>query len=182
MLENYIEPLIEKVGLFDGVFIVIMLYCILQSSSKGFTLSLISFMKWVLALILTIIFIPKLQPWVSNYIDSPFLNNIGLSIMFYVFSLFLIIIIGKGFSKSIRWTGFGAMDKTFGIFFGIFKGYVVAVCLFSVTNWFYPSSNWSIELDNSFSYKIVKSGSEIFINEFPNYEDIEETREKIENI
>ena len=59
---------------------------------------------------------------------------------------------------------------------------VVAVCLFSVTNWFYPSSNWSIELDNSFSYKIVKSGSEIFINEFPNYEDIEETREKIENI
>ena len=85
MLENYIEPLIEKVGWFDGVFIVIMLYCILQSSSKGFTLSLISFMKWVLALILTIIFIPKLQPWVSNYIDSPFLNNIGLSIMFYVF-------------------------------------------------------------------------------------------------
>ena len=45
-------------------------------------------MKYVLALILTIYLVPKFQPWVSEYIDSPFINNIGLGIFnFYNFSI-----------------------------------------------------------------------------------------------
>ena len=40
---------------------------------KGFSLSLISFMKWVLTTIITIILVPKLQPIVSDYIESDFL-------------------------------------------------------------------------------------------------------------
>ena len=35
---------------------------------ERFSLSLISFMKWVLSTILTIILVPKLQPTVSDYI------------------------------------------------------------------------------------------------------------------
>ena len=45
---------------------------------KGFSLSLISFMKWVLSTILTIILVPKLQPTVSDYIESDFINSVGL--------------------------------------------------------------------------------------------------------
>ena len=48
------------------------------------------------------------------------------------------------------------MDKAFGLLFGVFKGYVVSVCLFSVTNWFYPLDNWNINVEKSFSYSIVK--------------------------
>ena len=47
---------------------------------KGFSLSLISFMKWVLSTVITIILVPKLQPTVSEYIQSEFINNIGLGV------------------------------------------------------------------------------------------------------
>ena len=50
---------------------------------KGFSLSLISFMKWVLSLILTIILVPRLQPIVENYIESDFINNVGLGVFYF---------------------------------------------------------------------------------------------------
>ena len=176
------EFFFEKVNWFDLIFLILLIYFVFQCSMKGFSLSFLSFLKWVVALILTLISLPKLQPWVSEYIDSPFINNIGLSVAIYVLCLFLTILVGKAFSSSMKWTGFGPMDKTFGLFFGVFKGYVVSVCLYSILNWFYPFNNWNIEVEKSLTFNFVKKGSEILIDEFPKIEDFDNTKEKIEKI
>ena len=57
-------------------------------------------MKWVLSTIITIILVPKFQPAVSEYIESDFVNNIGLGVSVFVLTLFLIILIGKTLSGS----------------------------------------------------------------------------------
>ena len=44
-------------------------------------------MKWVLSLVITIILIPKLQPIVSNYIESEFINNVGLAVAIFISTL-----------------------------------------------------------------------------------------------
>ena len=176
------EDLFNSVALFDLIFLLIMIYIIIQCAMRGFTLSLISFMKYVLALILTIYLVPKFQPWVSEYIDSPFINNIGLGILIFIISLFVTVMIGKVFRSSMKWTGFGPMDKTFGLLFGFFKGYVVSVCIFTVINWFYPFNNWNIDVNKSISFNFIKNGSLILIDEFPKYEDFENTKEKIDKI
>ena len=75
-------------------------------------------------------FVPKLQPVVSDYIQSEFINSLGLGIAIFVFTLFIIILIGKTLSKAVTWTGVGSIDKVFGFLFGFFKGYVVSICLF----------------------------------------------------
>ena len=41
-----------------------------------------------LSTIVTIILVPKLQPIVSEYIQSEFINNVGLGIAIFIFSLF----------------------------------------------------------------------------------------------
>ena len=98
------------------------------------------------------------------------------------FTLFLIIVIGKTLSKAITWTGVGSIDKTFGIIFGIFKGYIVSVCIFSILNWFYPFQNWGISTEEAISFDFINKGSEILIQEFPSNEDFIDTKEKIEKI
>ena len=128
-MSDFLESIIGNINIFDILFLIILVYFTLQCFLKGFSLSLISFMKWVAALVLTIYLLPKFQPWVSDYIDSPFLNSIGLGIMIYVISLFLMVMVGKIFSNSMKWTGFGPIDKTFGLFFGFFKGYIISICL-----------------------------------------------------
>ena len=133
--------------------------------------------------IITIILVPKLQPIVSEYIQSEFINNVGLGIAIFILTLFITIIIGKTLSKAVTWTGVGSIDKVFGFLFGFFKGYIVCVCLFfSILNWFYPYQNWGISAEDAISFNFISKGSEILIDEFPSSEDFIDTKEKIEKI
>tara|TARA_Y100001970_G_scaffold292368_1_gene433416 strand:+ start:2577 stop:3122 length:546 start_codon:yes stop_codon:yes gene_type:complete len=181
-MPEFFDQILKNLNWFDSSVGVIMLYCIIQCYIKGFSLSLISFMKWVLSTVITIILVPKLRPWVSEYIESEFINNIGIGIVVFIFALFLIIVIGKGLSRAVTWTGVGSIDKSFGLLFGFFKGYIVSVCLFSILNWFYPYQNWGISSKDAISFDIVKKGSEILVEEFPSNEELIDTKDKIEKI
>jgi membrane protein required for colicin V production len=181
-MSSLIEFIKEDILLFDIIFILIILYNIIKCFSDGFSLSFLSSLKWIISVVATIIFVPKLQPWVSNYIESDFINNFGIGIFIFIITLFFSIILGKSISRTVTWTGVGSVDKSFGILFGIFKGYIVTVCLFSMLNWFYPYDRWNMSTMNTFSFDIVKKGSDLLVDEFPNYKDIMETKEKIEKI
>ena len=154
-----------------------------QCTAKGFMMSLLSFSKWLLALIITIILVPKFNPWVHDYIESKFISDIGLGVFIYVIYLFVIINIGKAISSAVTYSGLGTVDKTFGLLFGIFKGYVICVCIFSLLNWFYPHEKWPIKAEGTYSFKIIYKGSKFLVEEFPNSKDYyESTEEKIEKI
>ena len=182
MIESFFKNIFNNFNLFDLFFLIILTYSVVQCFLKGFSLSLISFMKWILSTIITIILVPKFQPIVSDYIESEFINNIGLGATIFIFTLFLTILIGKSLSKAVTWTGVGSIDKVFGLLFGFFKGYVVSVCLFSIFNWFYPYQNWGISAEDALSFNLINKGSEILIEEFPSSEDFIDTKEKIEKI
>ena len=179
---DFFTDFVNNINLFDIFVLVILIYNVVQCFIKGFSLSLISFMKWVLSTVITIIFVPKFQPIVSDYIQSDFINNIGLGIFIFILTLFTIILIGKTLSKAVTWTGVGSIDKGFGFIFGFFKGYIVSVCLFSIFNWFYPFQNWGISAEDAISFNLINKGSEILIEEFPSSKDFIDTKEKIEKI
>ena len=182
-MSDVIEFIQNSISAFDLIVVLIVIYSMAQCSTKGFMRSLLSFSKWLLALIITIILVPKFNPWVEEYVESKFISDIGLGIFIYVLSLFIIINIGKAISSAVTYSGFGAVDKSFGLLFGIFKGYVICVCVFSLCNWFYPHKNWPIETEDTYSFEIIYKGSEFLIEEFPNSKDYyEETEEKIEKI
>ncbi len=182
MTLSSLNDFINNVNWFDVIFVFIMIFSIIQCFSKGFSLSLISFMKWILSTIVTIILVPKLQPLVSDYIESEFVNNVGVGIVIFVCTLFLTIVLGRTLSRTVKWTGMGSIDRTFGLLFGFFKGYIISICLFSIFNWFYPYQNWGISAEDAISFNIIKTGSEILVEEFPSSEDFEDTKDIIEKI
>ena len=177
-----IDFFFNNLNLFDLIIFIILLYSVIQCFLKGFTLSLISFMKWIFSTVVTIILVPKFQPIVSEYIESEFINNVGLGAAIFIFTLFLTILIAKTISKAVTWTGVGSIDKIFGFLFGFLKGYIVSVCLFSISNWFYPYQNWGISVEKALTFNLVNKGSKILIEEFPSSEDFIDTKEKIEKI
>ena len=182
-MPEIIEFIQKNVSAFDISVLLILLYSIATCAAKGFMKSLLSFSKWLLALIITIILVPKLNPWVQEYIESQFLSDIGLGIFIYILSLFIIINIAKALNKAVTFSGLGTVDKTFGLFFGLFKGYIICVCVFSLFNWFYPHQKWPVKTENTYSFYIIYKGSEYLIEEFPNSDDYyKETEEKIEQI
>ena len=182
-MPDVIEFIQSSISAFDLIVFLIIVYSMAQCAAKGFMMSLLSFSKWLLALIITIILVPKLNPWVQDYIESKFITDIGLGVFIYIVSLFVIINIGKAISSAVTWSGLGSVDKTFGLIFGIFKGYVICVCIFSLLNWFYPHQKWPLKAEGTYSFEIIYKGSEFLIDEFPNREDYyDDTKDKIEKI
>ncbi len=182
-MSDIVEFIQNSISIFDLVVFLIVFYSIVRCAAKGFMMSLLSFSKWVLALIITIILVPKLNPWVQDYIESKFISDMGLGIFIYIIALFIIINIGKAISKAVTYSGLGSVDKSFGLVFGIFKGYVICVCVFSLLNWFYPHQNWPIKTEDTFSFNMIYKGSEFLVEEFPNSKDYyDKTEEKMEKI
>ena len=182
-MPDIIEFIQSSISAFDLIVFLIVAYSMAQCAAKGFMMSLLSFSKWLLALVITIILVPKLNPWIQDYVESRFITDIGLGIFIYVVSLFVIINIGKAISRAVTYSGLGSVDKTFGLIFGIFKGYVICVCIFSLLNWFYPHQKWPVKTEGAYSFKIIYKGSEFLVEEFPNSKDYyDQTEEKIEKI
>ena len=182
-MSEIIELIQNNISAFDLIVSLITIYSMARCAAKGFMMSLLSFSKWLLALIITIVLVPKLNPWIEDYIESKFITDIGLGIFIYIVSLFIIINIGKAISKAVTYTGLGSVDKSFGLMFGIFKGYIICVCIFSLLNWFYPHKKWPIETEGTYSFEIIYKGSIFLIDEFPNSKDYyEQTEEKLEKI
>ncbi len=182
-MSEVVEFIQNSISAFDLIVFLITIYSMAQCAAKGFMLSLLSFSKWLLALIFTIILVPKLNPWIQDYIESKFVTDIGLGIFIYILSLFVIINIGKAIGRAITYTGLGSVDKIFGLIFGIFKGYIICVCIFSLFNWFYPHKRWPIETEGTYSFQIIYKGSEFLVDEFPNSKDYyDQTEEKLEKI
>ena len=182
-MNNTIEFIQNNISAFDLIVALIIFYSMAQCLAKGFMMSLLSFSKWLLALVITIILVPKLNPIVKDYIDSPFVADVGLGVFIYIVSLFIIINIGKVLNNAVTYSGFGTIDKSFGLIFGIFKGYVVCVCIFSLLNWFYPHQKWPIKGDGTYSFNLIYKGSRFLVEEFPNSKDYyDKTEEKMDQI
>ena len=86
-MNNFIEFIQNNISVFDLISFLIIFYSIVECGAKGFMKSLFSFSKWLFALIITIILVPKLNPWIENYIESKFIADVGLGIFIYIVSL-----------------------------------------------------------------------------------------------
>ena len=180
-MNSAIEFIQNSISVFDLVVILITIYSMAQCAAKGFSISLLSFSKWLIALVITIILVPKFNALVQNYIESKFVADIGLGIFIFVIALFVIINISKAISKAVTWSGLGTVDKTFGLIFGVFKGYVICVCIFTLLNWFHPYQGWPVETENTYSFQTIYNGSKFLVKEFPNSEDYYKKSEDLIN-
>ena len=93
-MNNMLEFITNNIAVFDLVVVLIIIYSMAQCAAKGFSLSLLSFSKWLIALLITIVLVPKLNPWVQEYIDSQFVRDVGLGIFVFIISLLIGFSIG----------------------------------------------------------------------------------------
>ena len=172
----------KTISIIDLIYLVITLLSLIQCYKKGFVLSVLSMAKWLLAYVITLILFPIIKPYLKNSIDSEYVLDIGLGITIFIVIIFLVLLVNKGISKAITYTGIGGLDKTFGFFFGFIKAYIVSICIFSVIHIVYNHDKWPINKDQSYIFPYIKKGSNYLIKEFPNEKTYQDSREKIEEL
>ena len=138
--------------------------------------------KWLLAYVVTLVIFPRAKPYVKDIIDNEYVLDVVLGISIFVIVIFIILMINKGISKAVKYSGLGKVDTIFGFFFGFIRGYIICVCIFATANIFYNHNNWPFNIKKSLAFPYVKKGSSYLIKEFPNEKKYKESKEKIEEL
>ena len=179
---DYFEDFFNNIVAFDLIYIIITLLSLIKCSRKGFVLSLLEAAKWLLAYVITLIIFPRVKPYIGDVIDNEYILDVILGIGIFVIVIFLILMINKGISKAVKYSGLGKLDTVFGFFFGFLRGYIICVCIFATVNIFYNYKNWPLNIKSSWSFPLVQKGSNYLIKEFPNEEKYKEAKEKVQDI
>ena len=177
-----LQDFFNDVSVIDYLFFIITVFSLIQCYRKGFVLSILSMAKWILAYVVTLILFPKIKPYFKDVIDSEYVLDIGLGIAIFIIVIFVILLINKGISKAVSYTGIGGLDKTFGFFFGFIKAYIISVCIFSGIHIVYNYDKWPLNTDQSYIFPYLEKGSNYLIKEFPNEKTYQDSKEKIEDL
>ena len=171
-----------SISIIDLTYLIITILSLIKCYKKGFVLSILSMAKWLFAYIITLLIFPKIKPYLKNIIDNEYVLDIGLGISIFIIVLFFILMINKGISKAISYTGIGSLDSAFGFFFGFLRAYIISVCIFSVVHIVYNYDKWPINADKSFIFPYLEKGSNYLLKEFPNEKTYKDSKEKIEEL
>ncbi len=172
----------KEISSFDLIYIILTLLSLLKCSRKGFVLSLLAASKWLLAYVLTLIIFPKIKPLVDGVIDNEYVLDIMLGVSIFIIIIFIILMINKGIGKAVTYSGLGTLDKVFGFFFGFIRSYIICVCIFSTITIIYNHKKWPLDLKKSLTFPIVEKGSNYLIKEFPNQENYNDAKEKVQEL
>ena len=181
MLDIIIE-FYDKTSIIDLLYLVVTIFSLIKCYKKGFVLSILSTAKWLLAYIITLLIFPKIKPYLKDIIDNEYVLDVGLGVAIFIIVIFLVLMINRGISKAIRYTGIGSLDTVFGFFFGFIRAYIIFVCIFSGVHIVYNYDKWPINLDKSYIFPYIEKGSNYLLKEFPNEKTYQDSKEKIEEL
>ena len=180
-MEKFLE-VFQQLTLFDIIYLIITVYFVIKCLKDGFVLSILSFSKWIIAYILTIIIFPRVKPYFKNTLDSEYVLDILLGVSLFVIVIFIILLINKAIRRVVTYSGLGTMDRIFGFFFGFFKAYIICVCIFATANIVYNHKKWPINLGQSLTYPWVEKGSNYLIKGLPNEKEYEDAKDKVQSL
>ena len=168
----------QAISIIDLIYLILTILSLIKCYKKGFILSILSMAKWLLAYIITLILFPKAKPYIEGIIDNEYVLDVSLGIAIFVVVIFLVLLINKGISKAVSYTGIGGVDKIFGFFFGFLRAYIISVCIFSGIHIVYNYDKWPINMDQSYIFPYLKKGSNYLIKEFPNEKTYQDSKKK----
>ena len=172
----------DTIFLMDLIYLVITILSLIKCYKKGFVLSILSMAKWVLAYVVTLIIFPRIKPYLEDIIDNEYVLDLSLGITIFIIVIFLILMVNKGISKAIQYTGIGSLDTVFGFFFGFLRAYIISICIFSGIHIVYNYDKWPINADKSYVFPYLEKGSNYLLKEFPDEKTYQDSKEKIEEL
>ena len=172
----------DATSIIDLFYIIITIFSLIKCYKKGFVLSILSMAKWLLAYIITLLIFPKIKPYLKDIIDNEYVLDVSLGVTIFIIVIFLVLMINKGISKAVRYTGIGSLDTVFGFFFGFIRAYIISICIFSGAHIVYNHDKWPINSNKSYIFPYLEKGSNYLLKEFPNEKTYQNSKEKIEEL
>ena len=156
--------LAEFANFFDIFCLIIIIASALLSLKAGLLKNLLNLAKWIaLILLLKYSFGYLRVPFKDALNLSPTLIDITIFISVFIISYVTFTLINRLIIGLISSDRSGAIDRLFGFLFGIVRGYIIVVVIFSIfSNWNFSSTLLKSYKNDSVLYQSIDKGKELF--------------------
>ena len=156
----------DFLNIFDIFFIIICLISIFFAIKNGLIKSFFNLLKWIIIIYIIKNIFFYLRPIFDQYISNQTLADVSIFFVTLLVSYILLSSINRVTIAIIQPKRSGFIDLTLGGLFGLLRGYIIIVLLFSFINSSIDSRIWPDYLKNGSFYDFVKYGDE-FIETVP---------------
>lgn len=141
----------------DIIILIVIGISALIALSRGLIKEVLSIIGWFLAVASVIYLLPAVNPFMEQHIDSApmaaVVSSFCIIIIFFVIWIYLTAsIIGK-----IRKSKLSGLDRILGLFFGVFRAFLLIVLFYILINWMVPKEKQSDSLTQSKYFNIAGS-------------------------
>ena len=117
---------------FDYLVIAIIALSGLIAFFRGFFQETLSLMLWIIGFAAAMFLNPYLDPYFTDYIDSPEIRKVLTIISVFIIIIFLGGWLIKLLRGLVHWSGMGGFDRILGVLFGFIRGVLLIMVIYIV--------------------------------------------------
>ena len=117
---------------FDYLVIGIIILSGFIAFFRGLIQESLSLLLWIIAFAASMFLDVYLDPYFLNYIQSPEIRRILITVLVFVGIIFLGGFLIKAIRSLVHWSGMGGLDRLLGVLFGLLRGMVLIVLIYLV--------------------------------------------------
>ena len=154
---------LDFLNVFDIFSLIIIIFSALFSLKGGLITSLLNLTKWILlVLVLKYSFNYLRVPFADALDLSPTLTDILIFTSVLIVGYVIFTILNRLILGLLNADKAGPINRLFGLIFGVIRGYILIVIIFSVLiNWSASENILNSYKGNSVLFEIIESGNEI---------------------
>ena len=156
----------DLVNFFDIAVLIILFISCFFAFKNGLIKSIFNLGKWIAIIVLIKLSFNILRPYVDEYIQNSTIADICIFLSILICSYILLSTFNRVIIGIIQPSKSGFADYMFGSIFGLLRGYIIVVLIFSSINASFPYSSWPKFTQNGSLIEIIIYGEE-FLNTIP---------------
>ncbi|MFI3242044.1 MAG: CvpA family protein [Alphaproteobacteria bacterium] len=144
----------------DIIILFIVAISALMSISRGFIREVLSIVGWVVGSALVVTFLPIVMPFSTEHITdettAKIITSVGIFGAFMLFWMFF----SSGTASKIKASKLGNIDKVLGLFFGLFRAFLLIILVYILVGLVYPKEEMPKTFKESKYFTIAGSFAE----------------------
>lgn len=141
----------------DIVILIIVGISALIALGRGLIKEVLSIVGWVLSVIAVIYLLPLVNPFMSEHIESPAMAAVVSSFCIVIAFFIVWILLTGSLIGKVRKSKLSGLDRVLGLFFGVFRAFLLVVLFYILINWMVPKDKQSELLTESKYFNIAGS-------------------------
>jgi|GEM_PF-203580 len=125
------------IAITDIVVLIVVAISALLAFARGFAKEVLSLLGWLGAVLITVFLFPYVEPYALDLIGNKWLARIATGVGIFILAMVVLSVFSNFISESIQNSFIGGLDRVLGIFFGVFRAWVLLSVFYIAISVFY---------------------------------------------